>query len=131
MENTREFGLKVKRLRKSLGLTQAQLAQKVGVHSQTIADYETGRRRPTFNGIKDLAAALSVMPQDLVDSEVVVKPAFAPMKVVAERIASIPDDIYEMAQAHGSTSDVWDLVRGVFKVYERDLEDRVKDVKKG
>ncbi len=39
-------GAKVRALRRHLGLTQALLAQELGVRQQTVSEWETGRYRP-------------------------------------------------------------------------------------
>jgi transcriptional regulator with XRE-family HTH domain len=43
MENCKMICDQHRRLRKALGLTQAQLAESMGVHPNTIIDYEAGR----------------------------------------------------------------------------------------
>ncbi len=41
-----EFSLKVRNLLKSLGITQAELASRIGIHPSTIGLYLYGKRRP-------------------------------------------------------------------------------------
>ena len=40
------FSLKFKRMRKKLGMTQAQLSKKLGISPSTVGMYEQGRREP-------------------------------------------------------------------------------------
>jgi len=44
----------IKRLRKSLGLTQEQFAGEIGAHRVTVADWETGAHQPRGLYIKAL-----------------------------------------------------------------------------
>lgn len=53
------IGLKIKEYRKSKGLTQKELADKIGVAVNTISRYEIGERVPTLKIIYDIAEALN------------------------------------------------------------------------
>lgn len=55
-----EIGKKIKILRKTRGLTQEQLADKLRVKRATISNYEIGRRSPHIKELEDIAAALGV-----------------------------------------------------------------------
>ena len=59
------FGKRVKALRKSRGLTQAQLAEKLEFSINYISQIETGEASPTFNTILKLAQGLAVEPIEL------------------------------------------------------------------
>lgn len=50
--------LRMKSLRASLGLTQAELAARVGVSRQTISMIEAGTHNPTINLCKSICKAL-------------------------------------------------------------------------
>lgn len=54
-------------LRKQRGLTQAALAEKVGVEQPTIQRWEKGKREPELSQLFALAAALGVEPSALID----------------------------------------------------------------
>ena len=56
-----------KKARKDLGLTQVELADKIGVHPNTIARIERGVQKPTFATAKKLAKALNLDMKDLPD----------------------------------------------------------------
>ena len=45
------FQERLKQLRKEHGMTQVQLAEKLGVASGTVAMWETGKRSPNFDMI--------------------------------------------------------------------------------
>ena len=51
---------KIKSAREKAGLTQAQLAEKVGTTSQNISQYERGIRNPKYNTLEKIARSLGV-----------------------------------------------------------------------
>ena len=55
-----EIGSKLKTLRKGRGLTQFQLAEKVGLSRCTISNYECGRRSPHISEIRILSEYFGV-----------------------------------------------------------------------
>ena len=55
-----EIGQKIKILRKTRGLTQQQLADKLNVKRATISNYEIGRRSPHIKELESIAEALGV-----------------------------------------------------------------------
>ena len=59
-ERRKQFGARIKSMRKSLELTQADLAKKIGVTKQAITTYETGIREPSFRNLIKLSRALNV-----------------------------------------------------------------------
>lgn len=61
----KELGQRIADLRKDAGLTQAQLAEKVGVSQQIIASYENGRRNFPVARLLELAEALGVQAGEL------------------------------------------------------------------
>lgn len=58
---------KIAQIRFSKGLTQAQLAEKMGVVTNTVNRWELGVVKPTYPLLKRLAAALEVDIRELVD----------------------------------------------------------------
>jgi transcriptional regulator with XRE-family HTH domain len=52
-------------LRKDRGLTQPQLAEKIGVHVAQVRRYEAGTSQPTLDVIRSLAVALGVSADEL------------------------------------------------------------------
>jgi transcriptional regulator with XRE-family HTH domain len=55
----------VKQLRDLAILTQAELAEEVGVSVTTISHWETGSKRPRASNIRKLAKVLGVSPQEV------------------------------------------------------------------
>ncbi len=56
----KEFGLRVKRERNALGLSQEALAQGAGIARAYIGQVETGMRNISLNNLRRLAIALDV-----------------------------------------------------------------------
>lgn len=59
------YGLTIKTVRKKSGLTQAQLAEKCGMATVTIRQYEAEKRQPRIEQIQAIATALGVDVLDL------------------------------------------------------------------
>jgi len=59
----KRINLKVKRIKNKL--SQKELAEKVGVKSQTISDYESGRINPSFKKMKKIAKELDSTVDEL------------------------------------------------------------------
>ena len=53
-------GLRIKEARKEMGLTQKEFANRLGVSTGTIQQYELGKRRPSFEQLDAIAATLGV-----------------------------------------------------------------------
>ena len=62
-----EFGNYLFRLRKAAGLNQEELAERVGVHLNTISQWENGGYIPKTPKLKKLAEALNVTETDLLN----------------------------------------------------------------
>ena len=62
------FGTAVKFQREALGLTQAALAEKAGIHRTYLSDVERGTRNLSLINIERLAAALSITMAKLFES---------------------------------------------------------------
>jgi transcriptional regulator with XRE-family HTH domain len=55
----------LQKLRELAVLTQAELAERVGVSVTTISHWETGSKRPRASNIRKLAEVLSVNPREV------------------------------------------------------------------
>ena len=62
-----DFGEKLKQLRKDAGLTQDSIAEKLGVHNQTVSKWERGLLQPDISLLGNLADALGVSMEKLLD----------------------------------------------------------------
>jgi transcriptional regulator with XRE-family HTH domain len=62
----RQLGARIASLRREQGLTQAQLAEVLGLTQQMVASYEVGRRRVPVSLLPKIAAALAVSVETLI-----------------------------------------------------------------
>lgn len=88
------LGSRVCTRRTQLDMTQAQLADLLGVTQQVVASYEVGRRRVPASMLPDLAKALGVSIEDLLGmTNGRKKPGPAPkLHRQLERIATLPKE---------------------------------------
>lgn len=63
------LGEKIKTARKAQKITQQAMADRLGVHRSTIANYEIERRRPSVEEIKEIAKILMVDVNYLLEGE--------------------------------------------------------------
>lgn len=64
-EILKEFGLRIQRERKNLGISQEELAYRAGLHRTYIGMIERAERNITLGNIKKLADALQLGIKDL------------------------------------------------------------------
>lgn len=65
-------GSAVKRFREEKGLTQAQLAEKIGVSDKAVSKWETGKGLPDITLVEPLAKALGVSVMELMNGEQII-----------------------------------------------------------
>lgn len=82
----REFGLRLHNARKRAGITQGELAQKVGMGRTSICNIEGGRQHLSLHVLPALAEALGVEECDLI-------PAREKRPEPADILASLPKDL--------------------------------------
>lgn len=92
----------IKKHRKKIGLTQAELADKGGIGRSTLAQYEAGDRNPKRDALEKIAQALDMTPAEF----------FNEVYDEGEDESKMPEEI--------KTLDKWD---GELKIYN--LEDRL------
>jgi transcriptional regulator with XRE-family HTH domain len=68
-QDTTGFGSRLRVLREAAGLTQEELAEKVGMNYQNIGRLERGDRSPSWKTVLKLAEALGVEPNDFTDKD--------------------------------------------------------------
>lgn len=64
-KNDKRLGKRIQRLRKKAGLTQEQLAEKVGISMKYVQFIENARRIPALKTLYKIARALGVKSSDL------------------------------------------------------------------
>ena len=67
--NTYVTGATVKQLREARSMTQAALAEKIGVSSKTISKWETAKGLPDISLLQPLAQALGISVMELMNGE--------------------------------------------------------------
>lgn len=65
-------GATIKRLREEKGLTQTQLAEKIGVSSKAVSKWETAKGLPDITLIEPLSKALGVSVMELMSGDTVI-----------------------------------------------------------
>lgn len=60
MDAKKLIGLRIKELRRSKGLSQERLAEKIGISSKYLSSIERGRENPTLDTFLKLASALNI-----------------------------------------------------------------------
>lgn len=65
-----EIGKKIMELRKKNGLSQEELAEKVGVARQTISKWELGETAPDLKQSKELSKIFNVSLDELIDNDI-------------------------------------------------------------
>ena len=61
-----DFSLKLKKLRQTAGLTQAEAALRLGISASTVGMYEQGRREPDLETTQKICKLYGVTPDYLV-----------------------------------------------------------------
>ena len=70
--NTYITGTTIKHLREAKGLTQLQLADKIGVSSKTVSKWETAKGLPDISLVEPLSQALGVSIMELMSGETII-----------------------------------------------------------
>lgn len=63
------IGENIKKLRKNIGLSQVQLAEKLDTTQKVITDYETGRSKPPRKRLPKIANFFGITIEDLIGEE--------------------------------------------------------------
>jgi len=88
--STETIGQRLARIRKTKGLTQEELAEKIGITRSVIANYEKDRLRIYDDMIVRIAMALSVATDDLLGlKETAVSPEQSPSLRLSRRLSKI------------------------------------------
>lgn len=69
--NQQKIGKFIAQRRKEIGLTQAQLAEKLNITDRAVSKWETGRAMPDTSIMLDLCKELKITVNDLLNGEVV------------------------------------------------------------
>jgi len=84
------FQSNLKYLRKSKGLTQGELANKIGVNRPKIGSYEEGRAEPKFETLQNISHFFQVTLDDLLEKELTQTQKRAPKNIVGNNLRVLP-----------------------------------------
>ena len=70
--NTYVTGTTIRKLREGRGLTQAELAERIGISSKTVSKWETAKGLPDISLLQPLAKALGISVIELMNGEKIV-----------------------------------------------------------
>lgn len=62
-----EIGERIRKYREELGISQKELAQRLGVSNSRVSNWEQGINRPDANILADICRALNVSPSELLN----------------------------------------------------------------
>ena len=102
-----EFHEELKAARIKTGLTQQQIADKLGITKSTYCGYETAKRSPDLQRIKQLAKVLHVSADALLDISIEKETSPAPAKAETKEVSA--DQIRALFVAAGIMPDGVDL----------------------
>ena len=84
----------LRNLRKELGLSQKQVAEKLNISQQTYSDYENDKTEPTMDMLVRLANLFVVSIDELLDREITAEEYAAGARAtVKESITPLEDDL--------------------------------------
>jgi len=84
-----ELGARIRKLRKAQGLTQEELADRLGVTQALIASYETARRAIPLRKLCALAEALGVSLEELIGDSTPRRRKSGPPSKIEQKLAEI------------------------------------------
>ena len=85
------FGQRLSRIRKEKGLTQVQLAKKMGIIQVLISDYERDKLRPYHDMVARFALALEVSADELLGIKPSKNKGNGPSLRITQRLKKIED----------------------------------------
>ena len=83
----KKTGIFLRELRKTIGLTQEQVAEKLGISSRTISRWETGTYMPDISMLVQIAEMYDVDVREIIDGERKEENMNSEVKEVAEKMA--------------------------------------------
>lgn len=85
------LGERVKELRKEMGWSQAELADKVGTDARQVSRYENGRITPSLDVLARIAEVLNVSLDYLVFEDVPRRRLHTPENALGDRLAQVAE----------------------------------------
>jgi len=87
------LGARIKELRKRAGLSQDQLAEKVGIESKYLSRLEVGKRLPSFETLENIADSLQVEMKELFEFANLSSEATSPEGIESALAGASPEEL--------------------------------------
>ena len=119
--NLIKIGLKIAYYRKLQGMTQEELAEKVGVSRQAVSKWETGEAQPEITKLKALADVFGVTTDFLLDDSkdsFTSAPEAKPDAVdrVLSYIETLPEKLKPFLKKYGWLGGILLIISGIYRV---------------
>ena len=95
--------MKIKEIRESQGISQRELALKLGIFPQALSRYETGQNEPNIKILKDLSNVLHVSIDELVGQPT----NLINKMLLSEREQSIIDKVLKMNEKQQELTELY------------------------
>lgn len=118
MDRKKMIGVRIRTMRLSRGMTQADLAKAIGQSQASITMYENGRREPDFETLEALADIFNVPLVSFVDGDGVVSVSYSDpsdnddFRMFVRDSSQLTPDQFRMARS---------ILRAAFKATNPDL----------
>ena len=109
--------LKIRELRRSLGMTMKELGSIVGVSEGAISHYETGRREPDHDMLRRIANALNVSVDFLMGRDEPKAPATSPKVDIMVR-SDIPNYLEKLNPKNRALLE--EMARKLFELQQQE-----------
>ena len=103
---------KIAYCRRRNGLSQEELAEKIGVARQAVSKWETGEAQPEIGKLRQLSDAFGVSTDWLLSEEEPVEPKQAPVQNTASEAEKLPGILGKLFRRFGWLAGVYTIVAG-------------------
>lgn len=83
------YGKRIKEARKEAGLTQQELAERLGISSVNISQFENDKRNPKFETLSKIASAIGISIYELIDLQEVNSDDYIQLIEIDEKIKEL------------------------------------------
>ena len=121
------LGQKITELRKTQGLTQEKLSEKLGVSRQTISNWEADSTNPDINQAKEIAEIFQVSLDDLlsVEVEVEAKEEHSVLNALIGKVCYLDAETSDYRISYQVPVEVLDVQKNFIKIRFQDKKEMV------
>ena len=121
------LGQKITELRKTQGLTQEKLSEKLGVSRQTISNWEADSTNPDINQAKEIAEMFQVSLDDLlsVEVEVEAKEEHSVLNALIGKVCYLDAETSDYRISYQVPVEVLDVQKNFIKIRFQDKKEMV------